>query len=148
MNTTDCYYQQSKSHCQKCGRRCRKHNNRRVKNEQHSCHQLKYQPQQCLFPTELPPYPVVIQTNENHSISKNIRSRNSSRKSNRKNVLIDQFIQVQQLHPTSCKTQIDSYNYEMDDEYQRFTNHTMNKENSDTLQRVQQMIYLRENINK
>jgi len=155
MNAIDCmnfpYYQQLKPHCQKCGRRSRNHNiyksNRRVENEERHCYQFKCKRQQCLFPTELPLYPIVTQTNDNHSISKKIHSRNSSCKSNRQNVLIDQLIQVQQLNDKNYKTQ--NHSYDMDnnykrDEYRSFTD-TMN---SDSLKRVQQMVYLRENINK
>jgi len=117
-------YQQSKSHCQKCGRRSRKHDTN-ISDRCHS-HRFKCQrKQQRLFPTEFPPYPIVTQTNDNHS------------KSNDKNVLIDQLIEVQQRNATNCQ----SYNIQMitNDEYRR---------SADRLKRVQQMIYLRENINK
>jgi hypothetical protein len=110
MNAINClnfpYHQSSKPHCQKCGRRNRSDNtckNNRRRNNQR---------QQRLFPTELLPYPIVTPTNDNHFISKNIHSRNSSNK--------NQLIQVQPL----------------------------NTINSGILKRVQQMIYLRENINK
>ncbi len=104
-------YQQSKSHCRKCGRRSRK--------------RQQQQQQQRLFPTEFPSYSIVTQTNDNHS------------KSDNRNVIIDQLIEVQQVNATNNQ----SYNIQMNknDEFRRF---------ADRLKRVQQMIYLRENINK
>ncbi len=164
MNTLDCinfpYTQQSKVHCQKCGRRSRSHtrhvNNRRVKSEHRRCrhtHLLKCNRQeQRLFPTELRPYPIITQTNDNHSRIKPISKTIRNRKSSQRNVIIDQLIQVQQLDVTRCTSRSHSYSYDMDndykkDEYQIFRD-TMNKSDSNNLQRVQQMVYLRENINK
>jgi hypothetical protein len=56
------------------------------------------------------------------------------------------------LDVTRCTSRSHSYSYDMDndykkDEYQIFRD-TMNKSDSNNLQRVQQMVYLRENINK
>ncbi|CAF1181949.1 unnamed protein product [Rotaria sordida] len=152
------YNQQSKSHCQKCGRRTRNRNpcinNGRIKCEQRHCrhgHRLKCKRQSRHFPTELSSCSMITQTNDHHSISKNILNQNSSRKSSQTNILIDQFIQVQQLNSTRCNTQNHSYTYNMhndykNDEYQIFTD-IKNKQNSYQLECVQQMIYLRENIN-
>lgn len=161
MNTLNCinfpYTQQSKLHCQKCGRRSRSHtrhvNNRRVKSEQCRCrhaHLLKCNRQeQRLFPTELPPYPIITQTNDNHSRIKPISKTIRNRKSSQRNVIIDQLIQVQQL---DCTSRSHSYSYDMDDDYKKdeyqIFRDRMNKSNSNNLQRVQQMVYLRENINK
>jgi len=126
MNAIDClnfpYHQSSKPHCQKCGRRNRSDNT--CKNNRQGNNQLKYQRQQRLFPTELLPYPIVNPTNDNHFISKNIHSRKN------------QVIQVQPLN---------TINYYMDNDYKIDVRDTMN---SNILKRVQQMIYLRENINK
>ncbi|CAF3922274.1 unnamed protein product [Rotaria sp. Silwood2] len=150
--------QQSKTHCQKCGRRNRNQNpytnNCRIKYEQRHCrhgHRLKCKRQSRHFPTELPSCSMITQTDNQHSISKNILNRNSSRKSSQTNILIDQFIQVQQLNSTRCNTQSHSYTYDMDndyknDDYQMFID-TKNKQNLYQLECVQQMIYLRENIN-
>jgi hypothetical protein len=98
------------NHCRKCGRRSRKHdrNSDRLKCQRE---------QQRLFHTEFPTYPIVTQTNDNHS------------KSDNRNVIIDQLVEVQQVN----------FINNQNDEYRRFT---------DRLKRAQQMIYLRENINK
>jgi hypothetical protein len=139
------YNQQSKPHCQKCGRRSRSHNHP-VNSEQHRCrhgHLLKCKRQQRLFPTELPLNPIIPQINDHHSISKNLHSRNFSRKSDKNNILIDQLIQVQQLNETRCNTQSHS-DIDYEDEYRIFPD----QQNSNKLQRIQQMVYLRENINK
>lgn len=86
------YHRQSKSHCHKCGRRCRKYQT------------INYSRQRP-FPTEYPSNPIVTSINANQSDDNSI--------------LIDQLIEVQQLSTSSDKSK-----------------------------RVQQMIYLRENINK
>ncbi|CAF4488296.1 unnamed protein product [Rotaria sp. Silwood1] len=152
------YNQQSKSHCQKCGRRNRTHNphtsNCRVKYEQHHCrhgHRLKCKRQSRHFPTGLPSCSIITQTNDQHTISKNVLNRNFSKKSSQTNILIDQLIQVQQLNSAKCNTQNHSYTHNMDndyknDEYKMFID-IKNKHNSHKLERAQQMIYLRENIN-
>ncbi|CAF1004938.1 unnamed protein product [Rotaria sordida] len=114
------YNQQLKIHCQKCGRRTRNQNlyinNGRIKCEQHHCrhgHQLKCKRQSRHFSTELSSCSMITQTNDHHSISKNILNRNSSRKSSRTNILIDQISQVQKLKSTRCNTQSHSYTYNM-----------------------------------
>ena len=102
-------YQPSISHCQKCGRRSRKHHtNTAISNHSHrfECKQQRR------FPA--------AQTNDNRS------------KSNQRNVIIDQFIEVRQVH-TSNDRNLKSEEY---------------RTAADGLKRAQQMIYLRENINK
>ena len=88
------HHRQSKSHCHKCGRRCRKYQT------------INYSRP---FPTEYPSNPILSSINANQS--------------DENSILIDQLIEVQQL-----STSHHSY--------------------SDRSKRVQQMIYLRENINK
>ncbi|CAF2093632.1 unnamed protein product [Rotaria magnacalcarata] len=108
--------------CEKCGRR--------MKSEQRFCrhgHRLKCKRQARLFPTELPSCSMI--------------NRNSSRKSSPKSVLIDQFIRVQQINSARCNTLSQSYTYDLDsdcknDEIKMFR-----------FVCVQQMVYLRENIN-
>jgi hypothetical protein len=118
------------NHCQKCGRRSNKShntyiNNHRVKSEYRHGRMRKCKRQQRRFPTEFPPHSSVTQTNANYCQSRS------------NNILIDQFIQVQQLNATRC----DSQSHDID-ENRIFT------EKNYRPQRVQQMIYLRENINK
>ncbi|CAF3599119.1 unnamed protein product [Adineta steineri] len=131
--------QQLKPHCQKCGRRSRDHkkyiNNRRFKSEQghyHNGHR-----RQCrLFPQELLSYPIITPTNGNYSQNQPC--------SNDNNILIDQLIEVKQIDPTRCHIPTHSY----DNDYKKDANQThRNPMNIDRLHQVQQMVYLRENIN-
>ena len=93
----------------------------------HHHHQLKAHCQKCgrrrrLFPTQYP-----------------------KNRFNEKNILIDQFIEVQQLGiPPHTSTRSDHYK-----EYRQPQCYTWVDTNyADRFKRVQQMIYLRENINK
>lgn len=96
------HHRPSKSHCHKCGRRCRKSQT------------INYSKQARPFPTEYPWNPTDTSANANdYQIDEN-------------SILIDQLIEVQQLST--------SYHPYEDDVHR--------------LKRVQQMIYLRENINK
>lgn len=100
-----------KLHCKKCGRR------NRIKSEQRYCRHEHH------FPRGFPSYTMMKQ---GQMVSKNALNQNSSRKSRPKNILMDQFVQVQQINSSKCNSLM----------------------NSCKLQCVQQMIYLRENINK
>ena len=137
-----------KYHCKKCGRRHRNSkpytNIDRIKrNRQHCCHQthsIKYRKERRLFPNQLPLY----STNNHHLTSIN---QNLSRKSNQNNVLIDQFIQIQPLNTSRCNNQIPNYHHYVKNNNDQIGQYQKLRIKH-TLERVQPMIYLRENINK
>lgn len=133
----NCKNQKLLSHCQKCGRRNRKHksytNNSSIKYDGHLLKNKRYSR---LFPNVLPSY---SQTYDSNLISKNFLNQNTSRKSSQTNILIDQLIQVQQINSSLCNS--------LNNDYQILTD-IKNNQNSFQFEPLQQMIYLRENINK
>lgn len=164
--TTMSNVMRTQPHCQKCGRRSRiqyprtdsgVHHGRKINAPQPE-QRFKCNRQGCLNPPASLPYPMSSQINDNRyladlpdaSVNRNSLRRNTSEKFRAKNVLIDQFIQVQQLDADLPPDGVSSAPGTRVGKLS--TSHRKRDSNSSSPvgkpHRVQQMIYLRENINK
>ena len=153
-------------HCQKCGRKSRSQYPHTDSRAHHGRQVNASQPEQrfksnrhwCLNSPALLPYPMSSEINNNRylaALADTSRNRNSlrretSEKFSGKNVLIDQFIQVQQLDADLLLDGVSSA--QRTGVEKMSTSHRKRDSNSSSpigqSHRVQQMIYLRENINK